>query len=130
MTIVGDGSQSRDFVYVTDVANAFFKAALTNDIGERYNLGSGNPQKIKYLAELIKGDITYLPKRPGEPNSTHKKKKKITERLNWTPKIKFENGVKNMLENINYWQDAPLWDVEKINVATKTWFKYMSKEIK
>ena len=127
-TIVGDGLQSRDFVYVTDVANAFLKAALTNDIGERYNLGSGNPQKIKYLAELIDGEITYLPKRPGEPDTTHANIKKITERLNWVPKINFETGVKKMLENINYWQGAPLWDVKKINEATKTWFKYMSKE--
>jgi UDP-glucose 4-epimerase len=130
LTIVGDGSQSRDFVYVTDVANAFFKAAVTNDVGERYNLGSGNPQKIKYLAELIKGDITYLPKRPGEPDTTHANIKKITERLNWAPKINFETGVNNMLDNIHYWQDAPLWDVKNINEATKTWFKYMSKENK
>ena len=53
LTIVGDGSQSRDFVYVTDVAEGFYKAATTCYVGQRYNLGAGKPKKIKYLAELI-----------------------------------------------------------------------------
>ena len=69
LTIVGDGSQSRDFVYVTDVAEGFYKAATTCYVGQRYNLGAGKPKKIKYLAELIGGEIIHLPDRPGEPNA-------------------------------------------------------------
>ncbi|MDC3113133.1 hypothetical protein OA415_06085 [Pelagibacteraceae bacterium] len=43
----------------------------------------------------------------------------------WKPKISFDIGVKRMLKNINDWKDAPLWDVDSINDATKTWFKFM-----
>ena len=130
LTIVGDGSQSRDFIYVTDVADCFYRAAQTKDIGNRYNLGAGNPQKIEYLAKLIGGDIVYLPKRPGEPDCTFADITKITNKLGWKQKVNFEKGVENMLEQINYWKDAPLWDIDGIDKATKTWFKYMNKEIK
>ena len=70
-TIVGDGSQSRDFVYVTDVARAFLAAAETRVVGERFNVGADKPQSIKYLAELLGGELEYIPKRPGEPDQTH-----------------------------------------------------------
>ena len=53
LTLVGDGSQKRDFIYVTDVVKAFFKAAETSKNGQRYNVGAGNPQPIKYLVKLI-----------------------------------------------------------------------------
>ena len=45
--------------------------------------------------------------------------------LNWKPKVSFEDGVKKILDNINYWKDAPLWNKKNIKSATKTWFKYM-----
>jgi UDP-glucose 4-epimerase len=130
LTIVGNGLQSRDFVFVTDVANAFLKAAITKYNGERYNLGSGNPQTIKYLAQLIKGDVTHIAKRPGEPECTFADISKIKSKLNWKPTISFEEGVEKMLQNIDYWKEAPLWDVKSINKATKTWFKYMGKKEK
>ena len=130
LTIVGDGSQSRDFVYVTDVVDGFYRAAKTNDIGHRYNLGAGHPQKINYLANLIGGDLVYLPKRPGEPDCTFADITKITNRLNWKQNINFETGVKKMLEKIDYWKDAPLWDIDGIDKATKPWFKYMKKGTK
>ena len=128
LTIVGDGLQSRDFVYVTDVADGFYKAAGTKSNGERFNLGAGNPQKIKYLAELIGGETISLPKRPGEPNCTYADISKIKEQLLWNPQKKFEDGVSEMLKEIEYWKDAPLWDVDGISKATETWFKYMDKE--
>ncbi|NQU56355.1 MAG: NAD-dependent dehydratase, partial [Rhodospirillales bacterium] len=40
-------------------------------------------------------------------------------------KVSFEEGVQNILDNIDYWKDAPLWDVDTIAKATKTWFEYM-----
>src|SRR5207245_2131260 len=55
LTVVGDGTQSRDFVYVTDVAHAFLLAAESELSGETFNLGSGAPQTVNRLVELIAG---------------------------------------------------------------------------
>tara|TARA_R110001592_G_scaffold57277_1_gene174155 strand:+ start:31092 stop:32093 length:1002 start_codon:yes stop_codon:yes gene_type:complete len=125
-TVVGDGTQSRDFLYVTDVVSAFLAAAETDRTGEIFNLGAGNPQPINRLIELLSGDVVYVPKRPGEPDSTWANIEKITSLLGWRPKVSFEDGVGRMLAEINNWQDAPLWDPDSIHEATKTWFERMS----
>ena len=127
LTIVGDGSQSRDFVYVTDVAAAFVAAGETHLDGEIFNLGSNNPQTINKLADMIGGKKNYLPKRPGEPDCTWANTQKINSILNWKPNVSFEDGVQRMLKNIDSWSNAPLWDENTIANATKTWFKYMGK---
>jgi len=125
LTIVGDGSQSRDFLFVTDVAQAFLAAAETNISGNIFNLGAGDPRTILSLAEMISDDIINIPKRPGEPDCTWANINKVSELLNWRPTIKFECGVKKMLNTIDDWKDAPLWDKKSIAHATKTWFKYL-----
>jgi UDP-glucose 4-epimerase len=127
-TVVGDGNQTRDFLYVTDVARGFYQAAITKQVGNVYNLGAGNPQSINRLIEIIGGEVVYLPKRPGEPDCTWADIKKITTELDWEPKIGFEEGVALMISEIENWQDAPLWDPNSIDTATKTWFQYMTKE--
>lgn len=127
LTVVGDGTQRRDFLYVTDVANAFRLAGETDMTGEIFNLGGGNPQSVNKLVELIgSSDITHLPKRPGEPETTWADNTKITEQLGWQPTVSFEDGVARMLEDIDKWRDAPLWTRETIATATKTWFETLS----
>ncbi|CAM2067460.1 GDP-mannose 4,6-dehydratase [Sulfidibacter corallicola] len=128
LTIVGDGTQSRDFLYVTDVAAAFYAASQTERTGEIYNLGAGNPQSVNRLADILGGERVQIPKRPGEPECTWADISKIRRDLDWAPKVSFEEGVARILENIDYWRDAPLWDVETIAGATKTWFQYMQDE--
>jgi UDP-glucose 4-epimerase len=126
LTIVGNGSQRRDFLYVTDVANAFYllsKSKYTNNI---YNVGADEPVKIMKLAKCLSDKFQFIPKRPGEPDCTWANISKIKKHTGWKPKISFIMGVKKMLENINDWNNAPLWDVKSINKATKTWFKYLS----
>ena len=130
LTVVGNGSQKRDFLYVTDVAKAFFKSAKSRYIGEIYNLGAGKPQSIKYLVKIIGGKTTTIRKRPGEPDCTWANISKIKNHLKWEPKIKFKNGVKKMLYEIENWKNAPLWTPVKIEMATKMWFKFMSKKDK
>ncbi len=127
LTVVGDGKQKRDFLYVTDVANAFYKATITKKNLQIWNLGYGRPQSINKLIKLLKPKaITYIPKRPGEPEVTHANISKIKKDLSWRPKISFENGVKKILDNIDYWKDAPLWNKRNIEKATTSWFKYMN----
>ena len=123
--MVGDGNQSRDFLYVTDVAKAFLLSATTSNTGQIYNLGAGNPQSINQLVELIGGEVEYLPKRPGEPECTWADITKISSVLSWHPVVQFSEGVKNMMNEIENWRDAPLWDSSSIEKATKTWFQYM-----
>lgn len=129
-TVVGDGTQRRDFVYVTDVARAFLNAAITEKNGQIYNLGAGNPQSINRLVELLGGAMApcvYLPKRPGEPDCTFADISKIAFELGWKPKITFEEGINRVLENIEYWREAPLWDPKSIAESTKVWFDSLSK---
>lgn len=127
-TVVGDGNQKRDFVFVKDVVEAFYLAAMSSLTGEIFNVGSGQPHSINELVELLGGDKVYLPKRPGEPDCTHADITKIKKMLGWEPKVSFEEGVKIMLDNIDYWRDAPVWTKESIEEETAEWFKYLSSE--
>lgn len=127
-TVVGDGTQKRDFLYVTDVAAAFLRAAETERAGEVYNLGAGDPQSVNRLVELLGGDVIYVPKRPGEPDCTWADVGKIRRALGWAPTVSFEEGVRRALAGIDYWRDAPLWDPDSIAQATKVWFDMLSRE--
>jgi len=127
-TVVGDGTQSRDFLYVTDVAQAFLAAAEAPHVGRIYNLGAGNPQTVNRLIELLGGEVTHIPKRPGEPDCTWADITRISTELSWHPQVGFEQGVANIVANIDYWRNAPLWDSDSIRKATKTWFEFMSPQ--
>ncbi len=127
-TVVGDGSQTRDFVYVTDVVEAFVKAALSGLTGEILNVGAGRPVSISRLTELLGGDVEFIPRRPGEPDCTHADISKITRLLGWSPGTPFERGVEHMMREIERWKDAPLWDADSIRAATEGWFRHMTEE--
>jgi UDP-glucose 4-epimerase len=127
-TVIGDGSQRRDFLYVTDIADAFLRAAETDRSGEIWNLGAGNPQSVNSLVALIGGPVVYIPKRPGEPDCTWADISKIQKDLDWKPTVPFEEGVARMMKDIDLWRDAPLWDPQTIAQATKTWFEYLGKK--
>tara|TARA_Y100000588_G_C14271520_1_gene932543 strand:+ start:3159 stop:4154 length:996 start_codon:yes stop_codon:yes gene_type:complete len=122
-TVVGDGKQTRDFTYVSDVVSAFIRSAQSDHIGEILNVGSGNTYSVNRLIELLGGDVVHIPHRPGEPECTFADIKKITEKLDWLPSVSLEEGVNNMLENIEYWRKAPVWTPDSISQATKAWFE-------
>jgi UDP-glucose 4-epimerase len=124
-TVVGDGQQRRDFLYASDVAEAFLAAAETPLTGVIWNLGAGNPQSVNRLVELIGGSVIYIPKRPGEPEVTWADITRIKHDLGWHPRVPFEEGVQRMMAEIEKWRDAPLWDPESIARATRTWFDYL-----
>ncbi|HLW59029.1 MAG TPA: SDR family oxidoreductase [bacterium] len=127
-TVVGDGTQARDFVYVTDVARAFFLAAESPYTCEVFNLGAGQPQSVNRLVELLEGDVVHVPKRPGEPDCTWADTQKIRNYLGWTPHVAFENGVARMLETLENWATAPVWTPESIQVATEAWFRFLGQQ--
>jgi len=124
-TVVGDGTQTRDFVFVTDVARANLLAAQSGSVGEVFNVGTGAPRSVNRLVELLGGPVVHVPKRPGEPDSTHADISKIRRVLGWEPQVGFEEGVKVMLDHIDDWRAAPIWTPDTIARATRDWFKYL-----
>ncbi len=125
-TVVGDGTQKRDFVFVMDLVRAFLMAAESPEAGEVFNAGSGDPQSVNRLVELLGGDVVHVPRRPGEPDCTWADSGKIQRLLGWKPEVSFEEGVAIMLRHIDYWADAPVWDPASIAAATKTWFQFLA----
>ena len=121
-TVVGDGTQTRDFTFVTDVARAFLAAAQSQVVGESLNVGSGGTHSVNRLVELLKGPVVQLPKRPGEPDCTFADTAKIQRLLDWAPQVSLEAGVEILLDNIEYWREAPVWDKASIARATQAWF--------
>lgn len=126
LTVVSDGTQTRDFTFVTDVVEAFVVAATSEVRGEVFNVGSGGTYSVNTLVELLGGEATYIPKRPGEPDCTLADITKIRRVLGWEPTVSFETGVKIMLENIEQWRDAPVWTPDAISTANREWFKYLA----
>ncbi|MEK7769660.1 MAG: NAD-dependent epimerase/dehydratase family protein, partial [candidate division NC10 bacterium] len=126
-TVVGDGTQSRDFTFVSDVADAFVTAAESDVAGEVFNVGTGSPVSVNRLVALLRGDVVHVPRRPGEPDRTHADVRKIGARLGWRPKVSIEEGVRILLDHIDDWRAAPVWTPESIEVATRDWFRYLGK---
>lgn len=126
-TVVGDGNQTRDFTFVTDVADAFVKAADASVQGEVFNVGSGGTYSVNRLVSLLGGERVHLPKRPGEPDCTYADIQKISRELEWRPQVRFEEGVQVMLERIDQWRDAPVWDEASIADATQEWFVHLGR---
>ena len=125
-TVVGDGKQTRDFTYVTDIISALITAAESTKTNKIYNVGSDTTVSINKIVELLGGDKINIPKRPGEPDCTYADISKIKDELGWRPTISIEEGVEKILENIDYWKDATVWNPESISEATEDWFKYLS----
>ena len=124
-TVVGDGTQTRDFTFVTDVVDAFMAAAESDVEGETFNVGSGGAYSVNQLVDLLGGEAVHIPERPGEPQCSLADIDKISRMLGWQPKVSFQEGVGVMLREIHQWQAAPVWDKESIAIATQDWFAYL-----
>ena len=126
LTIVGDGEQTRDFTFVSDVVDALVTAAARAAPGAVYNVGSGRPSSVNELVRLLGAPpAVHIPKRPGEPDCTFADIAKIRRELGWEPKVGFADGVKVMLAHIEHWRDAPVWTESGIAEATADWFRHL-----
>ena len=125
-TVVGDGTQTRDFTFVSDIVGALIAAAESDVSGETINVGSDNTYSVNKLVELLGGEVVHIPKRPGEPDCTWADISKAKKLLDWYPKVSLEEGVGILLENIDYWREAPVWDENSIAKATEKWFEYLT----
>ncbi len=128
LTVVGDGTQTRDFVYVQDVVAAFVAASKCNTKGVSINIGASNPVSVNEVARIVGGQIVNIPRRPGEPDTTHADISLAKRYLDWSPMTTFEAGMKLTIEQIQSWKDAPIWSVENIAAATADWFKFLGTD--
>jgi UDP-glucose 4-epimerase len=124
-TMVGNGTQSRDFTYVSDVVDAFVIAARSKLSNKVFNVGSGKTVQVKKIIEYLGGDYVKIPKRPAEPNITYADIASIKKNLKWRPRVDIKQGIDIILKNIHYWKKAPVWTPKSIKKATKNWFKYL-----
>ena len=101
LTIVGDGEQRRDYIYVQDVANANVMAAISNPdddaYGQVYNVGSGKNYSVNEIASFISDDTINIPPRVGEARNSLANIDKIQKTYAWKPQIDIEEWIKTQL---------------------------------
>ena len=128
-TVVGNGQQTRDFTFVSDIVTALIAASTSKKTGRAYNVGSGRTVSINHIVDLLGGDKEYIPKRPGEPDCTFADISRITQEIGWKPLVSIEDGVTELLKDLSYWKDAPVWTSKSISEVTEDWFKYLDPVI-
>ena len=88
LTVVGDGSQRRDFTHISDVVEANILASeVTHGFGEVYNIGYGSNYSIIDIANMISNDIKFIPSRIGEVQETLASNSKFKDLTGWIPKV-------------------------------------------
>ena len=98
LTVVGNGKQTRDFIHVEDLVEAFLKILNNKSVNKVYNLGSGKETSINRIAKLFGGKKIYISKRIGEPERSLAKISSITKDIGWKPKVSIEEGIKRLLK--------------------------------
>jgi UDP-glucose 4-epimerase len=100
LTVVGDGSQRRDFIHVDDVVSANVLAATSENIDDEYygqvfNIGSGKNISILEISQSISNDIIFIPERSGEAKTTLADITKAQTILKWNPNVYLEQWISN-----------------------------------
>lgn len=116
ITIAGDGSQFRKFVYVEDLAEGNVLALKSIAKGKIYNLDGGEKITITEIVETITKilgnvKIEYVPPRPGDFSGKEVSSNLAKKELGWEPKISFEEGLRRYIK----------WYQEKIEEEKASW---------
>ena len=128
-TVIGDGEQTRDFTFVSDIVDACVKAAKSEVQDMAINIGSGGTYSVNRLTELLGGAVIHIPERPGEPKSTFADTTLARVRLGWEAKVSFEDGVAAVVDEIDYWRNAPVWTPDSIALASSGWFEHLDRQV-
>ncbi|ADB60116.1 NAD-dependent epimerase/dehydratase [Haloterrigena turkmenica DSM 5511] len=101
LTILGDGSQTRDLVHVSDVVQANLRAATTQHTGDAYNVGSGARTNIGDLARHVRehvnpdAELTYASERQWDIQDSQADLTRARTRLNYEPTVDLERCLQN-----------------------------------
>ncbi len=98
ITITGDGSQRRDFIYISDIVDAFVCGALSDIENRVFNLGSGTTHSLLEIAKLIDGEIEFIAARVGEPKVICPNISRLQNELGWKAKTSLDKGIKKTIE--------------------------------
>lgn len=96
-------SARRDFVHLEDVARAFFAAAQCPDlkeVGPVFNIATGIPTEIRVVAEIIGGDVVYIPRRSYEVECHQADLSKTEEVLKWKAQIGFIDWLTEFIKKL------------------------------
>jgi len=126
LTVVGDGNQTRDFTFVSDICQGLYKSALHGKPGSVYNLGSGMPRSVLDMANLISSNIIFIPERPGEPQATFADISKAETILGYRPVVNLEDGIELVKAKTDNSSNIKGWSEADIMAATSAWFKHLS----
>jgi nucleoside-diphosphate-sugar epimerase len=103
LIICGDGEQTRDFTFVTDVVRANLLAAhCTVADGRAINIGNGRGVSVNRVAEIIGGDMVHIARRPGEPHDTLADLRESEAILGWRPEVSIEEGLEQLKRDSDY----------------------------
>jgi len=100
ITVYGDGKQTRDFTYIDDIIDANLAALRKGKIGEIYNIGGGNKEKLEDIFPMIeqicqkKIKIKKVERQKGDVPHTFARIEKAKKDLNYSPKITLQEGLK------------------------------------
>ena len=101
LTIVGDGEQRRDYIYMEDVANANVMAAISNPdddaYGQVYNIGSGKNYSVNEIASFISDDTINIPPREGEVKTSLANIDKMNKTFAWKPQTDIKDWIQTQL---------------------------------
>jgi len=126
LTVVGDGKQKRDFIFVSDIVQAIYCSSKSKKITGIFNISTSKSHKVISIAKKISTNLVFIPKRPGEPDKTQGDNTKFIKKFKWKPKINIHDGIKKILKEKHSFMKAPIWTPKKIKKVTSDWFKYLS----
>lgn len=121
LPVYGNGSQVRDWLYVSDHAEAIWKIILSGTVGETYNIGGENEwknidlveticERVSLLAQIsldkLKSQITFVTDRPGHDQRYAIDCSKIKSELEWKPRHSFNEGLD---KTIQWYLDNKSW---------------------
>ena len=94
LLVTGDGSQQRDFIHVSDLASANYKAAIHPErLNTAFNIGNGSTISVLEVAQLISDKYEFIEKREGESEITFADVNKAMELLDWKPTHQLANYI-------------------------------------